>query len=213
MKWQNNTDFIHSLIAQGEHQRQDFKFEISDARKIAKSLSAFANTFGGRLLIGVKDNGKIAGANCEEEQYMIQAAAEKYSKPPVAYSIQNYQVNGKNVLLVEVEPSREKPVCAQDESGKYWAYVRVADENILASPVHLQMWKQTESDAGELVAFTEREQALLQLFNEYESLSLNSCCRKIDLSRRAVEQLLAKLIRYDIIEPEFDGQKFRFKLK
>lgn len=213
MKWQNNTDFIHSLIAQGEHQRQDFKFEISDARKIAKSLSAFANTFGGRLLIGVKDNGKIAGANCEEEQYMIQAAAEKYSKPQVAYSIQNYQVNGKNVLLVEVEPSREKPVCAQDENGKYWAYVRVADENILASPVHLQMWKQTGSDAGELVAFTEREQALLQLFNEFESLSLNSCCRKIDLSRRAVEQLLAKLIRYDIIEPEFDGQKFRFKLK
>ena len=28
--------------------------------KIAKSLSAFANTEGGRLLVGVKDNGKIA---------------------------------------------------------------------------------------------------------------------------------------------------------
>ena len=57
----NSKDYIYKLIEEGEHQQQDFKFEISDARKIAKSLSAFSNTDGGRLLIGVKDNGKIAG--------------------------------------------------------------------------------------------------------------------------------------------------------
>ena len=57
MKLLTDTDYIHALIAEGEHQQQDFKFEISDARKIAKTLSAFANTDGGRLLIGVKDNG------------------------------------------------------------------------------------------------------------------------------------------------------------
>ena len=56
MKLLTDTDYIHALIAEGEHQQQDFKFEISDARKIAKTLSAFANTDGGRLLIGVKDN-------------------------------------------------------------------------------------------------------------------------------------------------------------
>ena len=71
MKLLTDTDYIHALIAEGEHQQQDFKFEISDARKIAKTLSAFANTDGGRLLIGVKDNGKIAGVRSEEEKYMI----------------------------------------------------------------------------------------------------------------------------------------------
>ena len=70
MKPLTDTEYIHLLIAEGEHQRQDFKFEISDARKIAKTLSAFANTDGGRLLIGVKDNGKIAGVRSDEEQYM-----------------------------------------------------------------------------------------------------------------------------------------------
>ena len=72
MKLLTDTDYIHALIAEGEHQQQDFKFEISDARKIAKTLSAFANTDGGRLLIGVKDNGKIAGVRSEEEKYMIE---------------------------------------------------------------------------------------------------------------------------------------------
>ena len=71
MKLLTDTDYIHALIAEGEHQQQDFKFEISDARKIAKTLSAFANTDGGRLLIGVKDNGKIAGVRSEEEKYMF----------------------------------------------------------------------------------------------------------------------------------------------
>ena len=46
MKTLTDTEYIHALIDEGEHQQQDFKFEISDARKIAKTLSAFANTDG-----------------------------------------------------------------------------------------------------------------------------------------------------------------------
>ena len=71
MKPLTDTQYIRQLVSEGEHCHQDFKFEISDARKIARSLSAFANTEGGRLLVGVKDNGKIAGIRSEEEIYMI----------------------------------------------------------------------------------------------------------------------------------------------
>ena len=67
-----NISPIYKLIAQGEHQQQDFKFCINDSRKIARSLVAFANTDGGRLLIGVKDNGKIIGVRSDEEYYMLQ---------------------------------------------------------------------------------------------------------------------------------------------
>jgi predicted HTH transcriptional regulator len=62
-----NNKNIYDYIAQGEHLQQDFKFEISDARKISKTLVAFSNSQGGRLLIGVKDNGRIAGIRSEEE--------------------------------------------------------------------------------------------------------------------------------------------------
>ena len=36
MKTLTDTEYIHALIAEGEHQQQDFKFEISDARKMPK---------------------------------------------------------------------------------------------------------------------------------------------------------------------------------
>ena len=83
MKTNTNIQYLEKLISEGEHVHQDFKFAISDARKIAKSLSAFANTEGGRLLVGVKDNGKIAGVRSEEEIYMIEADANLYCRPEV----------------------------------------------------------------------------------------------------------------------------------
>ena len=109
MKLLTDTDYIHALIAEGEHQQQDFKFEISDARKIAKTLSAFANTDGGRLLIGVKDNGKIAGVRSEEEKYMIEAAAQLYCIPEVEYTMQTYIVEGRLRRVLRERKGRKIP--------------------------------------------------------------------------------------------------------
>lgn len=212
MKAHTSTTYIQSLITQGEHQQQDFKFEISDARKIAKTLSAFANTEGGRLLIGVKDNGKIAGIRSDEEQYMIEAAAQLYCQPLINYTMQTFQVEGRNVLMVQVEKSIKKPVYAEDEKGKWLAYLRINDENILATPVHLRVWQQCNNPKGELITYTEREQLLLNLLEDNRLLGLNQYCRLACLSRRSAERLLAKLIRFGIVEPVFEGHKFYFRL-
>lgn len=212
MKHDSQTAYIHSLIAEGEHVEQDFKFEISDARKIAKTLSAFANTQGGRLLVGVKDNGRIAGVSSEEEAYMIEAAAHLYCQPQVAFTTESYTVEGRTVLLVQIPESAEKPVYAKDEQGKPWAYLRVADENILASTVHLRIWQQSGDDRGELLTFTEHERQLLQQLEEQGPLSLNRCCRLARLPRATTEQLLARLIRYGIVEARLESHKFSYQL-
>ena len=141
MKQRDDTSFIRSLIAEGEHVRQDFKFEVSDSRKIARSLSAFANTEGGRLLIGVKDNGRIAGVRSEEEMYMVEAAAKVYCDPEVEVEMRVYRPEGRSVLIASVEPAPRKPVMVKEGGGRKLAYVRIADENILASPVHIGVWR------------------------------------------------------------------------
>lgn len=115
MKPLTDTQYIRQLVSEGEHCHQDFKFEISDARKIARSLSAFANTEGGRLLVGVKDNGKIAGIRSEEEIYMIEAAATMYCCPKVEIETRTYLVEGKSVLEVSIGEMAVKPVYALDE--------------------------------------------------------------------------------------------------
>ena len=212
MKPLTDSEYIHSLIAQGEHQQQDFKFEISDIQKIAKTLSAFSNTKGGRLLIGVKDNGKIAGVRSDEEEYMIEAAANLYCVPPIEYTAHSYQVNGRNVLVIQINESLQKPIYAKNELNKPLAYLRIADENILATTVHLRVWQQSENPKGELIAYTEREQLLLDLLEKNNFLSLNKYCRLAHISRYAAEQLLAKLIRFGIVESVYENHRFHFKL-
>ena len=86
--------YIQRLIAEGEHEQQDFKFQISDAHKIAHSISAFANNAGGRLLVGVKDNGSIAGLRSEEDLYMLEAAAQLYCRPAVELEMTAFACEG-----------------------------------------------------------------------------------------------------------------------
>ena len=105
--------YIRQLIEQGEHQQLDFKFEINDAKKIARTLSAFSNSDGGKLLIGVKDNGKITGIRSEEEYHMMEAAAQLYCKPSVAFKVRRWTILGKTILEVDIPRTDRKPCLAR----------------------------------------------------------------------------------------------------
>ena len=212
MNTQSDTQYIRQLVSEGEHCHQDFKFEISDARKIARSLSAFANTEGGRLLVGVKDNGKIAGVRSEEEIYMIEAAAEMYCQPKAEIETQTYIAEGRTVLEVRIGEAATKPVYALDEENKPKAYIRIKDENILATPVHLKVWQHTKKREGSFLSFTDREQNLLDVLREKGCLSLNQCCRLCRTSRPVMCNLLADFIRFGLVSPVFESHKFYFKL-
>jgi hypothetical protein len=208
----DSNEYIYGLIGEGEHTQQDFKFEISDARKIAKSLSAFSNTIGGRLLIGVKDNGRIAGIRSDEEIYMIEAAAQVYCEPQVEFGLKNYRIEGRTVLEVTIPEAENKPVLAKDENGKGWAYLRIADENILATSIHLRVWREAKSPKGCLVTYTDREQQLLSCMQEQGEVSFSRLCRLSGLPRPVTESLLAKFIRFEIAETVFRNHRFYFRL-
>lgn len=205
--------YIQKLIDEGEHVHQDFKFAISDARKIAKSISAFSNTEGGRLLVGVKDNGKIAGVRSEEEIYMIEAAAKMYCTPEVNISNKIFRVQGKDVLEVSIEESKNKPVCAIDENNKSWAYVRINDENILADTVFLNRWKHNKQEEEVIVTYSEREKYLLDILSKNKELTLNQCSRLSRIPRITTSRLLADFIRFDLVEQIFREHTFYFRLK
>ncbi|MBM6960501.1 putative DNA binding domain-containing protein [Bacteroides caecigallinarum] len=205
--------YIQKLIDEGEHVHQDFKFAISDARKIAKSISAFSNTEGGRLLVGVKDNGKIAGVRSEEEIYMIEAAAKMYCTPEINISNKIFRVQGKDVLEVSIEESKNKPVCAIDENNKPWAYVRINDENILADTVFLNRWKHNKQEEKVIVTYSEREKYLLDILSKNKELTLNQCSRLSRIPRITTSRLLADFIRFDLVEQIFREHTFYFRLK
>ena len=201
---------IIKLIEQGEHQQQDFKYCISDSRKIARTLVAFANTDGGRLLVGVKDNGRIAGVRSDEEYYMIDSAAKMYSKPAIEFSTRQHLVEGKTVLEVIVDPSDERPHFALDDEGKWWAYFRKDDENRLANKIMIEVWKLKKSLDGILISFSEDEKCLLDYLENNEKISVGKYSRIAHLSYKKAEQIIINFRSLDILKDSFGDNRIEY---
>jgi predicted HTH transcriptional regulator len=192
--------YIKKLIEQGEHQRLDFKFEIADSRKIARSLVAFANTDGGTLLIGVKDNGNIAGVRSDEELFMVEAAADLYSKPPVIFTTKEWKLEGKTVVEVRILKSKTIPHYAQDKDGQWFVYIRVNDQNLLANNVLLKVWERRKQKQGVLLRYSDKERWLLDYLEKNGTITLSGFCRQARISWKRGETILVNLIVLKIIE-------------
>jgi predicted HTH transcriptional regulator len=195
------SSYIRKLIEEGEHQQQDFKFKISDSKKIARSLAAFSNTDGGKLLVGVKDNGVIAGVRSEEEFYMVEAAAELYCKPPIALKTKEWNIDGKTILEVDIPPNHaDGPFLAPDKDGKWMAYIRVNDQNLLANTVMLKVWKLQKRKKGITIRYTDKEKLLLDYLDKNQTVSLSKFRKIAGIKRFVAEKVLVDLIILGIIE-------------
>lgn len=200
------------MIDEGEHGKQDFKFCISDSKKIAKSLVAFANTHGGRLLIGVKDNGKIAGVSSDEEFYMIETAAKIYSKPPISFTTKQWIAEGKTVLEINIDEGKQKPYYAKDANGKWLAYIRRHDENCLAHPIQLEVWKKQNRPSGIQFTYSDDEKFLIDYLNHHEEITLSTFMRKAQISRKNASEILSNFIVIGIVEMQTNNERTVFKL-
>ncbi len=208
----NKKHHIQTLIDQGEHVHLDFKFEVSDAPKIARSLVAFANTEGGTLLIGVKDNGAIAGVRSEEELYMIQQAAEMYCQPEVTFTTKEWTLEGKKVLEVKVPRSDLLPHRAPDVQGKYKVFVRVKDQIVLANGIQIKVWKKQATDQAVVITYNESIKQLLTLIESSEEINFDLLKTSLALSKHQLEDILSDLIVMEVISMQSDGNQIVFKL-
>ncbi|MBP6871070.1 MAG: ATP-binding protein [Bacteroidales bacterium] len=198
-------DYITRLIAGGESQTLDFKFEVSDFRKIARTLVAFSNTDGGRLLVGVKDNGSIAGVRSEEEYYMIEGAARLYCRPEIMFIVKEWQADRKKILEVIIDRGKEVPYKAMDDGGQWTAYIRQGDQNFKASRIRQQAWIREKSGKPLLVQFRQGEQFLIRYLERNGGITLARFRRLAGLSQREAEAILTDFLMLGIIEETYSG--------
>ena len=206
------SNHIHKLIEEGEHQMLDFKFEISDSKKIARTLVAFANTDGGRLLIGVKDNGAISGIKSEEEKHMIQTASEMYCIPNVNFQAKEWNINGKTVLEIIVPKSKYHKHKAPDHNNIYKVYIRVKDQNILADGILLKIWKYQNNKQEVRVTFTESEMFLLKYLNDNKRITLKEFMKAAKISKKEAEKTLVNFTLINMLKLEITEKVIFFSL-
>jgi len=203
-------DQLRRYIQAGEGVTQDFKFRIDDQRKIARTLCAFANTKGGKLFIGVKDNGKIAGCNPEEEFHMIEGASQLYCKPTIAFTTRIWEADFKLVLEVDVPESSDKYHTAINDSGKQVAYLRVLDRTVEVGKIQRMVWHEQAKNTSRPETFDEDSMRLLRLFQE-DAFTLSKLYRLSGLPFKQVDKLLARFICWDLVEIVYDVEQTRYQ--
>lgn len=191
---------IKRLILDGETVTQDFKKTITSCEKIAKTMVSFANNKGGRLLIGVLDDGTIKGVKAEdEERYMITRACHFYAKPALEPIFEEVYVDDKLVLVVEIEESDTKPHYSLGDDGKWWVYVRVKDKSVLASKIVVDVLKRSADNKGVLIEYSSKEKALLQYLETHERITVREYCELLNLSRRRAQRIMVDLVLSGVV--------------
>jgi predicted HTH transcriptional regulator len=204
--------FLKQLIAEGENQHLDFKYCVSDSRKIARTLSAFANSDGGRILIGVRDNGSIAGIKSDEEIYMVDTAAHLFCRPEITYSIKQHTTEGKTILEVEVIKGNIRPYQVKNENGRWLAYFRHNDQNLVTNRVLLQVWRKEGKRSGVLVKFGKVENSLMDYLKKNGSITLSRFRKIARISSYKAESILANLIIFKVLIMNSSEKGFTYEL-
>jgi len=185
---------------EGEGVTQDFKKTITSCEKIAKTMVSFANNKGGRLLVGVSDNGTISGVKSEEEEkYMLTKAAHFYCKPALEPVFEEIYMDDKVVLIAEIQKSEMKPHYALGEDKKWWVYIRVKDKSVLASKIVVDVLKRENKDQGVFIEYTSKEKALMEYLNENERITSKEFSGMLNLSRRRTYRILVNLVLSGVI--------------
>jgi predicted HTH transcriptional regulator len=209
------------LIETGENQHIEFKRLVHSPEKIAKSISAFANTSGGTILIGVDDDKRIVGIESEKETAeIIWEAANHFIQPIVSFETDVVEFRGRDVLAVFVEESDAKPHfhLSETRDAKTFkkvlerkVYLRNGDKNLVAAPEAVQLLKDAHRPIR--ISFGDNERVLMKYLDTYHQITLNEYSRLVNISNRRATRILISLVRAGVIHLHTEGSRCFYTLK
>ena len=116
-----NTAELIEAISRGEDSRHQFKADFTNADALAAEIVAFSNTAGGRVFMGVRDDGSVSGLSAHDVgrlNQLISNAASQNVRPPVNPLTEIISHPDGNVLVVDIPEGISKPY--MDKTGTIW---------------------------------------------------------------------------------------------
>ncbi len=105
----NNIELIE-LIEKGEDSFTEFKEERVHSDDLTSEIVAFANTEGGKILLGISDKKEIIGiSNPDREMQRIENISYNNCKPSVPVNIEKIVINNKIILCIYIPKGPERP--------------------------------------------------------------------------------------------------------
>lgn len=118
-------------IKNGENKEIEYKRELPEhSEKYMKSVVAFANSYGGKVIFGVEDKTReIVGIDEEKAFQLMDSIANAISdscEPAIIPDITLQTVENKKLIVVEIAASTQRPYYIKSLGKEKGAYIRVA---------------------------------------------------------------------------------------
>ena len=168
----------------GEDKKIEFKQEIpSKHEKFLKDIIAFANTSGGKSIIGIVDETKeVVGIGDQSPFKLSDSISSMISDsctPLIETDIYPQSVEGKTVLVVEVFPGKHRPYYLANKTKEDTSYVRVNGTSRPADPVTLKELELEGSnlayDSMQEIGLDYDENKALELCRVVKEIALSNC--------------------------------------
>lgn len=138
-------DFL-KMVATGEGEQVEFKRGTVVPDVVAKVVCAFLNHRGGRVIIGVGDDGELIGVpNAEVMAEQLRSSLSKMITPPALWTVEQQEAEGKNFMIVEVPEGMDKPYVA----GGAIYYSRKGERVVPATRDEISKLIQKRADASQ----------------------------------------------------------------
>ena len=206
-----------NLIEEGENIQVEFKRKFSTHDKIAREMIAFANTKGGYVLFGIDDDKKIFGVESEKETTeLVKDAALNYCEPPLELLIEYREVDGKEIVIVNVPESNKKPHRIQDFKSELditnaVVTIRVNDKSVQASKEMIRILRaQTNQTALKKYILGSTEKTVFEYLSKVERISVKELSNLVNISERRASRTLVKMLRANLlmIHTKDNGEEF-----
>lgn len=193
---------LKELVKKGEGEHLEFKLKTNHPEKIVREIVAFANTGGGKLFVGVGDDKTIKGLkDADEDEYTLSRAIDKYIYPPIAYKHEKISISpDRDVLVLTIPRSVDKPHYVVDDTGIRQAYVRVEDKSIQASREMKEIMRRGRIERDVRFQYGEKEEKLMKLLDEKESVTVDLFAAVAGIPRKIASNTLVVMVLARILE-------------
>ncbi len=200
-------------ILKGESKNIEFKSELpKKSERYIKSIIAFANTSGGKLIIGIDDTTReIIGVDKEAVFQIMDSIANAISdccEPQIVPDITFQTLDGKCIVIVEIYPGANRPYYLKQVGRETGTYIRVAGTS---RPADMTKVKELEIEGRNLfwdellcIGYTVTEQAVEKLCKDIYTYMLAATSSEEE--RRTISTVTeAQLINWKVLK-KIDGK-------
>lgn len=208
------------LVSQGEGLHTEFKRLIHSAPKIARSITAFANTSGGIILVGVDDDRRIVGIRSEKEVLqIIDEALRFHIEPEPRLEVRFVEFKRRMVLLIDIPESAERPhyhlePLPDRDSGKQIierrVFIRDGSHNRAADDDRIALMLSAKKPLT--VSFTDRERRLLDYLHHHERISAEQFAENTCIPVQEARRILVAMVNSGALRLLADGQGSHYAL-